>query len=185
MLRPLRHPLSLIHVTQTLDESGSAKEKCLPFWSGSGCTQVLTLLDTKRLYRTIDGRLMDVSALTHRKYTTTIWCQDQHPPPLEALWNGMAFWVECSQQLSCSLDPHSTVVTLARAAVPDSVILQRPDLPPTWLSVCGQEVILPDSLPAGSMLTYRPRLFMRLTNFQLETGETEKTTKWYLNLEEI
>jgi hypothetical protein len=47
------------------------------------------------LQRTINGALLDLTALQFRKYAATISCEDQEAPELGDIWQGMPVTVKC------------------------------------------------------------------------------------------
>ena len=108
------------------------------------------------LRRTVNGKLVDVSAPQMRKYRSEISCNDQAPPAIDGLWAGMIVQVSCAAELG--------YLTLAGA--------QRP-------VVSGSERV------EGDFTYYRPQLTMMVCDFQVDKDEWGATTSWQLVLEEV
>jgi hypothetical protein len=110
-----------------------------------------------RVRRTVNGTLVDVSALQMRKYQLEASGDDQQPPALSSMWPGMAFNIDCHVEL----------------AYPTGLIV--PDRTP----VPGSERV------EGDYTYFCPAFLMRLVELQIERSEWEAQYTWSLRLEEI
>jgi hypothetical protein len=108
------------------------------------------------LRRTINGALMDLAYPQFRKYRSVISGNDQKPPGVNGRWQGLAVVVDCISELSY----------LTATGAPD-----RPVVP-------GSSHI------DGEFTFYRPRLNMRIVNFQQNTDEWGAQCNWSMELEE-
>ena len=157
----------------------------LPVWSSRGVIQSLMPLRQPSLSRTIDGRLIDLSAPWERKYRSRVTCRDKRPAAFEGLWIGAALEVDCVSALYCPLPENARApISLARTPVPGSVVLETEDGDLIALAPKGTQVSLPPHTP-GHFLVYRPRLSMRLTHFSSETDEWGLDVGWDMELEEM
>src|SRR5262245_14302245 len=128
----------------------------VPPYSARGITQTLTPIDAaKSLRRTVNGNLTDLSLDVFRKYASTISCDDQEPPSLDALPIGAVVVVDCVAELAyltAGGSPARTVVA---------------------------------SRTSGAHTLYRPRLTMMVTGKSQETNEWGAAVSWSLELEEV
>jgi hypothetical protein len=127
-------------------------------YSARGLTQTLNAIDqAKDLRRTINGELIDLSALQFRKYASIISGNDQMPPGVSGIWPGRAVQVECIAELY--------YITVGGTA-------ERP--------------IVDDSVRVEGPYTYfRPILEMRVLDFSQSFDEWDAQVSWSLTLEEI
>jgi hypothetical protein len=128
-------------------------------YSARGLKQTLEPIDAAgNLRRTINGTLNDLSLVQFRKYRSTISGEDQQPPALEGVWQGVTVTVGCVAELAYLTGlagaPHRTVVAGS-------------------------------SRVEGSFTFYRPQLDMRITAFQVERDEYGAVDSWSIDLEEI
>lgn len=125
-------------------------------YSARGLTQTLEPISAAaNLQRTINGELIDLSYDQFRKYKSTITGDDQLPPPLDGIWQGISVTVDCVAELSYKTlggAPNRTVVA---------------------------------TRTEGDFTLYRPRLTMRIVDFQMSTDEYGAQVSWALSLEEI
>lgn len=128
-----------------------------PF-SARGLTQTLApIAATQQLRRTINGTLHDTSAPQFRKYTSNIACTDQAPPAVAAAWPGTTLQVDCVARLSYK--------TAGGA--------------PERTAVSGSSKV------EGEFTSYRPRMFMKVTNYTVSEDEYGAAVAWSLDLEEV
>jgi hypothetical protein len=126
-------------------------------YSARGLTQTLTPIGAASVQRrTINGALDDLSRDQFRKFASKISCTDQTTPAIDGIWPGMELTVDCVVELVAP-----TGSPLSRTPVPGS-----------------QRMI-------GAFTAYRPRLTMRVTNYNASLGEYEGDVQWELDLEEV
>jgi hypothetical protein len=127
-------------------------------YSARGLNQTLEpIAQSEALWRTINGSFIDVSAPQFRKYHSVISCSDQNAPAFDGVWPGQLLTVDCVVTLSYKTDGGSP----ARPVVPDS------------------------SYQEGAYTIYRPRLQMRVRNYQTTEDEWGAVVSWSLDLEEV
>jgi hypothetical protein len=127
-------------------------------YSARGLSQTLEPIDAaKNMRRTINGTLLDVSAVQFRKYRSTISCNDQNTPALDGIWPGMTLTVDCVATLSYKAAGGAP----SRPVVPGSSYIQ------------------------GVFTIYRPRLTMMVSNYSVQEDEYGATVSWSLDLEEV
>jgi hypothetical protein len=126
-------------------------------YSARGLKQTLTPIGAAaNNRRTINGDLLDLSQQQFRKYASTISCSDQLAPALDGVWPGLVLTVDCVAELA-----YKTVGgTPARTVVSGS---SRTD---------------------GAYTFYRPRLTMRVMNYNMDEDEYGRVLAWSLELEE-
>jgi hypothetical protein len=107
--------------------------------------------------RTVNGALVDLSAVQFRKYRSSIVGNDQLPPAFDGIWPGQILTVSCLAELSY----------LTAGGTP-----QRP-------------VVSGSSRVDGEFTFYRPELQMRVVSFSPVTDEWQARVGWTLDLEEI
>lgn len=154
-----------------------------PPFSARECTQSLSLIETSSLRRTINGKLVSLAPLSHRKFTSTIICQDKISPGFENLSAGMELKVGCIQSLTVTLSKETRDVILERLPVSCHLYDQEGNL----LKIekeDGQKITLPPDF-SGGFITYRPWLHMLIKTYQMETDEWASTVRWRLELVEI
>lgn len=108
------------------------------------------------LRRTVNGALVDLSVPALRKYASTITCEDQSVPALDGVWPGAEVTVDCVVELSYV----TASGTADRTAVPGS------------------------TRTAGAFSFYRPRLTMKVVEYQTQVDEWNAVIGWTLRLEE-
>lgn len=124
-------------------------------YSARGLTQTLSPINAASSQRrTINGNLKDLSRAQFRKYASTISCQDQTAPAFAGVWPGMQVTVDCVAELSF----------------------------PTATGMPERTVV--DSRVDGDFTFYRPRLVMRVTDFNESQDEYGAQVSWSLQLEE-
>jgi hypothetical protein len=128
-----------------------------PF-SARGLQQTLEPIEqATSLRRTVNGSLVDLSVAAFRKYTSTISCTDQRVPALNGAWPGVQVTVDCITELA--------YVTSGGSA--------------------GRTIVPGSSRVEGTFTFYRPRLTMRITNWQTNVDEYGASVGWTLRLEEV
>ncbi len=156
----------------------------LPFFSSRACKQVVRLMDTNTLMRTLDGTLTCTTLYGH-KYRSAITGQDRMPMALEGLTRGKSLWIDSLVHFTCPLTPQQETQHLSRTPVPGSVCLHTPEETVT-LHERGADVSFSEhDVPEDSFLSYRPRLLMAVTNITITANEWQHTEEWQLDLEEI
>jgi hypothetical protein len=129
----------------------------VPPYSARGLTQTFQPIAAAAAQkRTVNGKLVDVSAPQMRKYHTQITCTDQNAPALDGVFPGMEVQVDCVFELS-----YPDGGTAQREAVPGSL------------------------READGFWFYRPRLTCQVTAFNTSTDEWGASVNWQLDLEEV
>ena len=105
--------------------------------------------------RTINGTLTDVSASQFRKYSSVITCTDQQPPAMSGVWPGQTLTVDCVAELS---------YLTATGSPERTVVATRTE---------------------GLFTFYRPRLTMKVADWNTRTDEYGARIGWELTLEEV
>lgn len=128
----------------------------VPPYSARGLTQTLTPIQAAANYRrTVNGNLMDLSLAQFRKYASTISCEDQESPAMDAVPIGAVVVVDCVAELA---------YLTAGGAPARTVVASR---------------------TSGLHTLYRPRLTMMVTAKSQETNEWGAAVSWSLELEEV
>ncbi|RWB26892.1 MAG: hypothetical protein EOQ42_31545 [Mesorhizobium sp.] len=135
----------------------------VPPYSARNISQTLTPVDgAAQLARTVNGELIDLSdGTSYRKYKSTISCTDQQQPALSGVWPGMELTVDCIVELSY----------LTIGGSPEREVAGNTADPATRTE--------------GDFTFYRPRLQMRVVNYQQDLAEWDADAAWSLDLEEI
>ena len=129
----------------------------IPDYTARGLTESLSLIGgAANLRRTVNGGLKDLSAGQFRKYRLEISCADQETPVIQNMWPGIQVTVDCVSELAYLTSGGSP----ERTVVPGS------------------------SRVNGSFTVYRPRLTMRVMEFNVQKDEWGAVTSWTLSLEE-
>lgn len=105
--------------------------------------------------RTVNGELVDLSASQFRKYQSTISCSDQQSPALEDIWPGMTLTVDCVAELAYKT---------ATGSAHRTVVATRTE---------------------GAFTFYRPRLVMKVVDYQISVDEYGAEVGWSLDLQEV
>jgi hypothetical protein len=124
-------------------------------------SQTLEVIDAaSQLDRTINGKLIDMSAPQFRKYKSTVNIPAEvNPSPLDNIWPGMEVLVACAASLGYQT---GRVGSPARPQVSGS----------SWSEPGGQNF-------------YRPLLDMRIISVKTNFDEWKNIVGWSIDLEEI
>ena len=126
-------------------------------YSARGLQQTLEpIQEASQLRRTVNGTLVDLSVPALRKYASTISADDQAVPALNGVWPGAQVTVDCVAELAYL----TATGTPERTVVPGS------------------------SRVSGSWTFYRPRLTMRIVEYQTQVDEWNAVVGWSMRLEE-
>lgn len=129
----------------------------VPPYSARGLTQTLAPIDQAASYgRTVNGDLDDLSFSGFKKWKSNISGNDQKPPNVNGKWPGQIVTVDCITEIS--MDEGATP---DRTPVPGSLVTE------------------------GAHTTYRPRLTMMVTAFNISHDEYGRAISWSMDLEEI
>lgn len=158
------------------------KGEILTSFSARECTQTLSLLPQGVLRRTINGNLVYVGHLGHRKFESLISCKDKSSPALSGVWKGTRLKVGCIQFLTQTIPQGSEIVELDRIPVSLHVFDKEGKLWPV-IRTEDKVISLKSSFPGG-YISYRPSLMMIVRNYHLETNEWGLSVGWSLDLEE-
>lgn len=127
-------------------------------YSARGLRQTLEpIVQDNALRRTVNGELVDLTLPAFRKFTSTISATDQSVPALNGVWIGAQVTVDCIVELAYL----TSGGTPARTLVPGS------------------------SRVSGSYTYYRPRLIMRIIDFQTQLDEWQADIGWSMRLDEV
>jgi hypothetical protein len=127
-------------------------------YSARGLRQTLEpISQDAALRRTVNGELVDLTLTAFRKYTTSISAGDQSVPALNGVWIGAQVTVDC-------------IVELAYLTSGGSA--QRPVVPHS-------------SRVSGAYTYYRPRLTMRIIDYQTQFDEWQAAVGWTMRLDEV
>lgn len=134
----------------------------IPPYSARGLVQELRPIGaSSQLRRTVNGALQDLADPLFQKYESTITGDDQDPPALGQSWPGMLITVDCIQEIAQAGEIETDdTENFERVPVPGSIRV------------------------ADGFTFYRPRLGMRIVDFQVETDEWGAKVSWSLQLEE-
>jgi hypothetical protein len=127
-------------------------------YSARGLRQTLQpISQDNALRRTVNGALVDLTLSAFRKYTSTITASDQSVPALNNVWIGAQVTVDCIVELAYVTSGGSA----QRTVVPGS------------------------SRVSGAYTFYRPRLTMRIVDYQVELDEWQAEIGWSMRLDEV
>ncbi len=168
-----------------LDTNKRGEKNYLPAWSARGCTQTFQYIQTPAFKRTVNGDLVDIGGTQHRKYRTTISCQDRVAPAFEAFWSGTRLWVDCIQLLTVPLAPKETELKLGRQPVPDSWSAETLSGETIQIYTVEDLKVTLKAADEKGYFSYRPCLSMMLASYQLKTDEWGMTVGWDMVLEEV
>lgn len=127
-------------------------------YSARGLEQTLQPISAAgQLRRTINGTLVDLSEEQLRKFTSTISGSDQLSPALNGIWQGMTVTVDCIKELAY----------------------------PTTTGSPDRPVVPGSSRTEGAFTYYRPRLTMKVIDWQAREDEYQRQVSWTLQLEEV
>jgi hypothetical protein len=130
----------------------------MPTYAARGLSQTLDPIGAAgSLARTVNGALINLSPSQMQKYASTISCEDQENPALDGVWPGMTLTVDCVPELGY----------LTSGGTPH------------------RTVVTGSSRVSGLWTYYRPRLSMRVVNYNVSTNEYGAATSWSLDLEEV
>lgn len=130
----------------------------VPPYSARGLTQTLTPIQAAANYRrTVNGNLLDLSLAQFRKYASTISCDDQESPAMDAVPIGAVVEVDCVAELAY----------LTTGGAP------------------AKPVVTGSSRVSGEHTMYRPKLVMMVTAKSQETNEWGAAVSWSVELEEV
>ena len=130
----------------------------VPPYSARGLTQTLTPIQAAANYRrTVNGSLVDLSLEQFRKYASTISCEDQEAPSMDAVPIGAVVEVDCVAELGY----------LTTGGAP------------------AKPVVTGSSRVSGEHTYYRPKLTMMVTGKSRETNEWGAAVSWSVELEEV
>lgn len=127
-------------------------------YSARGLEQTLQPINAAgQLRRTINGALVDLSESQLQKFTSTISGSDHLSPALNGVWPGRTVTVDCIKELGYLTEDGS------------------PDRP----------VVPGSSRTEGDFTYYRPRLTMKVVDWQGREDEYGRQVNWTLQLEEV
>lgn len=158
----------------------------LPPLSARGCTQTLTPLPLGYQQRTMNGDLISWGN-QGVKYKSHIQCQDQAVLATDGLYPGVDITVECIQSLWQRFQSDGegeNVIRLDREPVEGSVVAMTDEREPLEIRHDGDQVYLPHMV-GPIFVSYRPRLHMKVRNYELFTSEWGMSSGWKLDLEEV
>jgi hypothetical protein len=161
-------------------------------YQGAVTSQVLMAANPKASVRTIDGRLVSVDLPGQQKYRTLIEGSDPTMPDMVGNQRSYALEVDCLQRFSNTLQLERPVraINLHRSPVPSSLLVKtlRGECLEAPYHVIEERVERGNQgvfEAPGIVVTYRPRLMMRITDFNWIQDAKEFKAFWRLTLEEI
>lgn len=158
----------------------------IPRWSSRGCKQLLRLTSYSCTQRSINGELVHISAPHDHKYTCDIWCNDKTSLAFDDMCIGSVLWVGCLVFLTVPFLPQHKKVALSRLPVDGS--WKAESYEGVSLDIEGVEekmVHLKQRPSSGGFIVYRPKLIMRLTEYEIQTDEWGMTSGWKMILHEV
>lgn len=135
----------------------------VPPYSARGINERFELDGAAQLVRTVNNELIDLAdaAENDSKYKMTITCTDQNMPALDGVKRGMTLIVDCATEF--------TYVTVGGS--PARPVASSTDDPATRTE--------------GAYTFYRPRLTMKVVDYQLSFDEAGAVCGWSLTLLEV
>lgn len=131
----------------------------IPLYSARAVTETLAPIQIAARYgRTVNGELIDLSAIQLRKYGVSLTCTDQQSPALSGVWPGQILTVDCISELAYETNSDNG---------PERTVVEG------------------SSREESGFTFYRPRLTMMVTAFSYNTDEYEALIGWTLTLEEV
>lgn len=128
-------------------------------YQARGLTQSLEVISAAHNQgRTINGKLIDLSAPQFRKYASKISCTDVNAPPLDGIWPGMTVTVHCACVLSYLTGRSGSPV---------------------------RDEVSGSSYVEGAYTFYRPILTMLVQAVNEHLDEWKDDTQWEVDLEEV
>lgn len=129
----------------------------IPDFSARGLTETLEMIEgIGDMRRTVNGALIDVTAVQFQKFRVRIEGSDQEPPAFNGVWRGK----------QVTVDLVSSVSYLTSGGSPDRTVVPG------------------SSYVNGLFTAYRPRLICRVADFSQRTEEWAASRGWSLDLEE-
>lgn len=161
-------------------------------YQGTVTSQVLMAANPMASARTIDGRLVSVDLPGQQKYRSMIEGSDPTMPEIVGHMSSYALEVDCLQRFSNTLQLESPVraVHLHRPPVPFSLMVKTfsDECLEVPYHVVEERIERQDQgvfEAPGIVVTYRPRLMMRVTDFNWLLDAKDLEASWRLTLEEI
>jgi hypothetical protein len=155
-----------------------------PPLSARGCIQHLTPIETGRLRRTVNGKLIYTGNNVAHKYRSIITCEDKTAIAFEGFWRGSELRVGCIQRIWQKVSGHET--KLERDPIPGSVFAMTSQQQEMEVqAINGRTVTFSTRILDDLFVSYRPWLDMLVVNFALMTNEWGLKVSWRLDLEEI
>jgi hypothetical protein len=175
----------------TMNQLLNISHKGMTVYQGAVTSQVLMATNPMANVRTIDGRLVSVDLPGQQKYRTLIEGSDPTMPDMVTQCSH-ALEVDCLQRFSnmLQLDRSVRIVNLHRSPVSSSLLVKTfgGECLETPYHVVEERVERGDQgvfEAPGIVVTYRPRLTMRVTDFNWIQDAKEFKASWRLTLEEI
>jgi len=139
----------------------------VPPYSARGITENFGI-EGGQLLRDINGTLQDLGATQFRKLTLTVTCTDMDSPALDGVWRGRTLTIDCQTEFS-----YKTGGSPERTVVPGS-------------SRTGM-LASADGGGADGFTYYRPRLTMKVADWQTSTGDGwgNVGVNWQMQLREV
>lgn len=161
-------------------------------YQGAIASQVLMAANPKSSARTIDGRLVSVDLPGLQKYRTMIEGNDPTLPEMVGDMCSYALEVDCLQRFSNihQLENPVSAIHLQRSPVPFSLLIKtlEGECLEVPYHVVDERVERGDQgvfESPGVLVTYRPRLLMRVTDFNWLLDAKDLKASWRLTMEEI
>lgn len=125
-------------------------------YQARGLSQTISpIRQSQQLARTVNAKLIDMSAPQFQMYASKITCNDVNAPPFDGIWPGTLVTVHCAASLCYPVG-----------------------------GTAGRPEVSGSSYTEGHMTFYRPVLQMRVVNFNFTFDEWQAKNGWELELEE-
>lgn len=153
--------------------------------TGFQIRESLKPIDAGELRRTVNGRLINLTATEFRKYALSISSDDIRPPALGHLWRGSEIIIAPVSELGDLIAPGGSSRTLARDPLPGSIRCLTKSFADVPFTVAGRTLSL--SAPAAETVRiyFRPVLEMMVVGWSADEDEPGARSSWSIEMEEI
>lgn len=153
--------------------------------SGLDIHESLKPIEAGELRRTVNGALLNLTAVEFRKLVLRISSDDIRPPALSQLWRGDVLTVVPVTEMGDLVPAGGQSRTLVRDPHPGSVRCLTRGFGDVPCTVVGRVVTLPTPASEAVRIYYRPMLSMMVSGWSIDESEAAASSSWSLDLEEI
>ncbi len=157
----------------------------LPPFSARGCQQQLIAINNGEFKRTINGNMVFLGSGQPTKYKSVITCKDKTSAALDGVQRGSEITIGCIQRLWQKIPINQEFVKTEKPYVDNSIVIMDNQQNSIPFSIKPDKSIHVGALEKEVYLSYRPELFMQITDFQFYTDEWGIQVGWQLDCEEI